>query len=146
MSLSLRRRAPREPDLPGVRGAVRIDQRTKQLTKRLRLGDIAVIDHQDIDNALLESDLVRNWVALPASATIEFDDLEVGGKTIALLTRVASVAAKHLGKPLPRPSHWGGYLMRPDRVEFWRARPSRLHERILFRRAASRWHSERLQP
>ena len=51
----LRRRAPREPDLPGVRGAVRIDGRTKQLTKRLKSGDIAVIDHQDIDRVSAEA-------------------------------------------------------------------------------------------
>jgi len=55
MFLSLRRRAPREPDLPGVRGTVRIDERTKLLTKRLRSGDIAVIDHQDIDKVSAEA-------------------------------------------------------------------------------------------
>ena len=52
MFMTLRRRAPREPDLPGVRGTLRIDGRTKQLTKRLKSGDIAVIDHQDIDSRI----------------------------------------------------------------------------------------------
>ena len=55
MSLSLRRRATREPDLPGVRGTVRIDERTKQLTKRLQAGDIAVVDHQDLDKVSAEA-------------------------------------------------------------------------------------------
>jgi uncharacterized membrane-anchored protein len=55
MFIPLRRRAPREPDLPGVLGTVRIDVRTKQLTKRLRSGDIAVIDHQDIDKVSAEA-------------------------------------------------------------------------------------------
>ena len=55
MSLRLRRRTPREPDLPGVRGTVRIDGRTKELTKRLKSGDIAVIDHQDIDKVSAEA-------------------------------------------------------------------------------------------
>jgi uncharacterized membrane-anchored protein len=54
-SLSLRRRTPREPDLPGVRGTVRLDERTKDLTKRLKPGDIAVIDHQDIDKVSAEA-------------------------------------------------------------------------------------------
>jgi uncharacterized membrane-anchored protein len=52
---SVRRRTPGEPDLPGVRGTVRIDVRTKQLTKRLKSGDIAVIDHQDLDRVSAEA-------------------------------------------------------------------------------------------
>ena len=55
MSSRLRRRTPREPDLPGVWGTVRIDVRTKDLTKRLKSGDIAVIDHQDIDKVSAEA-------------------------------------------------------------------------------------------
>jgi len=55
MVYALRRRVPREPDLPGVSGPVRIDPRTKNLTKRLRPGDIAVIDHQDIDRVSAEA-------------------------------------------------------------------------------------------
>jgi len=54
-SLRLRRRILREPDLPGVWGTVRIDARTKDLTKRLKSGDIAVIDHQDIDRISAEA-------------------------------------------------------------------------------------------
>ena len=53
--MTLRRRAPREPDLPGARGTLRIDGRTKALTKRLKSGDIAVIDHQDIDRVSAEA-------------------------------------------------------------------------------------------
>ncbi len=48
-------------------------------------------DQQDIDSALLESDLVKSWVALPASASREFDDLKVGSGTTALLARVVQV-------------------------------------------------------
>jgi len=55
LSLRLRRRTPREPDLPGVCGTVRVDARTKDLTKRLKPGDIAVIDHQDIDKVSAEA-------------------------------------------------------------------------------------------
>lgn len=52
---SLRRRTTGEPDLPGVRGMVRMDGRTKELTKRLKPGDIAVIDHQDLDRVSAEA-------------------------------------------------------------------------------------------
>ncbi len=48
---------------------------------------------------------------------------------------------------IPRPSHWGGYRLVPERIEFWQGRPSRLHDRIRFRRDASQgWVVERLAP
>ena len=48
--------------------------------------------------------------------------------------------------PLPRPPHWGGYLLRPHRVEFWQGRPSRLHDRIVYELAGETWHLSRLAP
>ncbi|MEP7194678.1 MAG: putative cytokinetic ring protein SteA [Actinomycetota bacterium] len=68
MSLRLRRRTPRVPDLPGVWGTVRLDARTKNLTKRLRAGDIAVIDHLDIDRVSAEALLACKPVAVVNAA------------------------------------------------------------------------------
>jgi len=48
---------------------------------------------------------------------------------------------------LPRPPHWGGYVLRPTRVEFWQGRPSRLHDRLQFNRQADgSWQISRLAP
>lgn len=48
--------------------------------------------------------------------------------------------------PLPRPENWGGYILRPHRVEFWQGRPSRLHDRIVYEREGAAWKRSRLAP
>lgn len=47
---------------------------------------------------------------------------------------------------IPRPSHWGGYTLKPERIEFWQGRPNRLHDRILFERDGTSWSRKRLAP
>ncbi|MGI9504696.1 MAG: pyridoxal 5'-phosphate synthase, partial [Geminicoccaceae bacterium] len=49
------------------------------------------------------------------------------------------------GEP-PRPPHWGGYRLAPDRVEFWQGRSSRLHDRLCYRLVDDQWMIERLAP
>ncbi len=48
--------------------------------------------------------------------------------------------------PLHRPESWGGYLVRPDSMEFWQGRPDRLHDRIRYHREENGWNTERLAP
>jgi pyridoxamine 5'-phosphate oxidase len=50
------------------------------------------------------------------------------------------------GSRLERPAGWGGYLVRPERIEFWQGRPNRLHDRILFERKDEKWVLSRLAP
>jgi pyridoxamine 5'-phosphate oxidase len=64
----------------------------------------------------------------------------------ALEKRVAQVGLKFgLGK-VTRPPHWSGYRVRPLTIEFWRDRPFRLHERLVFERSPEGWKTSRLYP
>lgn len=54
--------------------------------------------------------------------------------------------AEKFPNEVPRPPHWGGYAVIPERVEFWQGRPSRLHDRIVFKRSGSGWEIVRLNP
>jgi pyridoxamine 5'-phosphate oxidase len=60
--------------------------------------------------------------------------------------RVAAVEKRFARGPIPRPPHWSGYRVLPSRVEFWEARPFRLHDRLVYVRDGDAWRSERLYP
>ena len=53
---------------------------------------------------------------------------------------------EYLNKPIPRPDHWGGILVKPVQIEFWQGRPNRLHDRISCQFINEVWKSERLAP
>ena len=69
----------------------------------------------------------------------------IDGRTV-LVTNAAKYAAKFLLQP-PRPPHWGGYRLQPERWEFWQGRKSRLHDRLRYTQTTDgQWLRERLAP
>jgi pyridoxamine 5'-phosphate oxidase len=60
--------------------------------------------------------------------------------------RFEDMKRKFEGQDVPRPPHWGGYRVIPDRIEFWTDRPYRLHERHLFVRDGQGWREGLLYP
>jgi len=60
--------------------------------------------------------------------------------------RVEQLVAAYPEGEVPRPSYWGGFRMHPEVFEFWQGRPSRLHDRLVYRPSGDEWRIDRLSP
>ena len=60
--------------------------------------------------------------------------------------RLSKYATQFEDAPMKRPSHWGGYVVKPSRIEFWQGRPDRVHDRVVYQRDESGWRVVRLAP
>jgi pyridoxamine 5'-phosphate oxidase len=62
-----------------------------------------------------------------------------------LISRIQELDAEFPGE-VPRPAYWKGFVLRPERIEFWKSRHGRLHDRLLYIRGREGWRKERLFP
>jgi pyridoxamine 5'-phosphate oxidase len=77
------------------------------------------------------------WASIQSRPMEHPDDLDV---------RVAEMKARFADAPIPRPPHWSGFRVIPERIEFWKGMPSRLHVRDVYARAGKGWTVSRLYP
>jgi pyridoxamine 5'-phosphate oxidase len=63
-----------------------------------------------------------------------------------LSKEVARLEKLHENEAIPKPEFWGGYVLKPTKVEFWQGRSSRLHDRFLYEHIAGKWQVSRLAP
>jgi len=68
------------------------------------------------------------------------------GSREVLEQRARELEALYRDREVERPEHWGGYRVEPERIEFWKSRIGRLHDRILYQRSGSGWTIIRLAP
>lgn len=77
------------------------------------------------------------WASYQSEELEDYKELE---------DRLAYYKQKFEGKTVPRPLHWGGYIIKPTYFEFWQGRPSRLHDRIIFSFSDNTWTIKRINP
>lgn len=89
------------------------------------------------------------WATRPRESQVggwaSHQSLPLAGRE-ELLARAAAVRDKYGDGPVPRPLHWSGYRVIPERMEFWTAGEFRLHHRVEYRRDGDRWNVTLLNP
>ncbi len=112
-----------------------------QLERQVRIeGDVERVSREE-SKAYFDSRPLGSRLG----ATLSRQSSVVGGRA-DLEAEFARLEALHGDGAVPLPEHWGGYRVAPRTVEFWQGRPSRLHDRLRFRRDGGTWVVERLAP
>ena len=115
----------------------------KELERQIKIeGIVEKLKNKDNDEYFFsrpEGSRIGAWASPQSSVIADRSVLE---------GNVAKFTEKFEGKKVPRPPHWGGYIVKPTLIEFWQGRPSRLHDRIQYTLPKNKktWTIERLAP
>jgi pyridoxamine 5'-phosphate oxidase len=112
----------------------------RELDRQVRIrGEVERLSSEDSD-AYFGSRPHDSQIAAaisPQSRPIEREELD---------RRYEKLAAELGGSDPQRPENWGGYLVRPETIEFWQGRDNRMHDRLVYRRQPDGWEVQRLAP
>lgn len=114
------------------------------LERQVRIEGVAVKTSPAISDAYFATrpreSQIGAWASQQSEPIESYDEL---------LARAQQVATAYEGRPIPRPPHWGGYMIVADAVEFWHGMPGRIHERVVFlrnQRGENQWTRRWLNP
>jgi pyridoxamine 5'-phosphate oxidase len=112
-----------------------------QLQRQVRIeGRVELVGDQEADEYFASrprGSQIGAWASNQSSELSSRDEL---------LAAVAFVTVKYKDQAVPRPPHWSGYRLVPQRVEFWKEQPERLHERDVYTSHANGWKITLLAP
>jgi pyridoxamine 5'-phosphate oxidase len=124
----------------GVNPAAALTFMWKELERQVRIeGEVEKVTPQESDEYFATRPLgsrIGAWASPQSEPIANRAWLEI---------RWSEMGTQH-GEAPPRPPHWGGYRVKPDYLEFWQGRRSRLHDRIAYRLAQGAWSVARLAP
>ena len=112
-----------------------------ELERQIRIEGIVSKVDKEISEAYFHSRPIGSQIGAIASA-----QSSVLTDRSILEERVTELTAQYEGKTIPKPEHWGGYLVEPKHIEFWQGRSSRLHDRITYDYTDGSWKINRLAP
>jgi pyridoxamine 5'-phosphate oxidase len=111
------------------------------LERQVRVeGPVEIVSDREADEYFASrprGSQIGAWASQQSSALSSRDEL---------IAAVASLTADYRDQTVPRPLHWSGYRLLPERIEFWREQPDRLHERELYTRHENGWKLTLLAP
>ena len=103
-------------------------------------GPVAQVGDKDADDYFASRERgsqIGAWASMQSRTLARRKDLD---------DRVARYKQEFEGKQVTRPKHWSGFRVTPERIEFWKGMPSRLHQRDVYRRSGETWLMEALYP
>lgn len=114
----------------------------KSLRKQVRiLGRVEKVSKAESDeyyNSRQRGSRIGAWASQQTKPLSDYDDLQKS---------VADIEKKFEGQEtFPRPPHWGGFRVIPDRIEFWEEQPFRLHKRFVYGKDGNTWKAQWLYP
>jgi pyridoxamine 5'-phosphate oxidase len=113
----------------------------KELERQVRIeGVVSKVSEEESDAYFNSRPLGSRLGAWASPQSQKISDREVLNKELTKFTEQFDQ------ENIPRPAHWGGYRVRPNRIEFWQGRSNRLHDRILYEQDNENWQIGRLAP
>ena len=113
----------------------------KELERQVRIeGVVSKVSEEESDAYFNSRPLGSRLGAWASPQSQKISDREVLNKELTKFTDQFDQ------ENIPRPAHWGGYRVRPNRIEFWQGRSNRLHDRILYEQDNENWQISRLAP